>query len=196
LKRVWMQFWLSGSVALLAWLADSVLASSHLGQASVTPHRTNESTLAGLRPGRDTVDRAKSRYKDPQIGKPVDTWFSWIDPCRGQLLSVEKDPKGKIQTVRTETFPNIGDCEKVPLSNWRTGRGLAIHDSNERVIQLYGQPDSKSPSTKGGQSLELLHYAFGWAGPDVPQMLEVLCTLEKDGKPGRVVEITLSAATF
>ena len=36
-------------------------------------------------------------------------------------------------------------------------------------------------------------YAFEWAGPDVPQVMEVLCTPEKDGKPGQVVEITLAA---
>jgi len=56
--------------------------------------------------------------------------------------------------------------------------------------------DSRSPSTKGGQQLELLYYAFDWAGPDVPQILAVLCTPEKDGKPGRVVEITLVAESL
>jgi hypothetical protein len=42
----------------------------------------------------------------------------------------------------------------------------------------------------------LLYYAFDWAAPDVPQMMEVLCTVEKDGKPGRVIEITLSASSL
>jgi len=27
-------------------------------------------------------------------------------------------------------------------------------------------------------------------------MMEVLCTVEKDGKPGRVIEITLSASSL
>jgi hypothetical protein len=39
----------------------------------------------------------------------------------------------------------------------------------------------------------LSQYAFEWAGPDVPHVMEVLCTPEKDAKPGRVVEITLAA---
>jgi hypothetical protein len=191
LKRVWMRFLRSGNVTLLALLAGAALTTSLWGQASVALRRMNERTLAGLRPGKDTVDRAKSKYKDPQLGKSVDTWLSWIDSCRGQLLSVEKDSGGKIRTVRAESFPNIGDCEKVPPSKWRTGRGLAIHDPTERVIQLYGQPDSRSPSTKDGQQLELLHYAFDWAGPNVPQVMEVLCTLAKNREPGRVVEIKL-----
>jgi len=42
----------------------------------------------------------------------------------------------------------------------------------------------------------LWYYAFGWAGPDVPQVMEALCTLEKDGEPGRVVEIGLAAASL
>jgi hypothetical protein len=64
------------------------------------------------------------------------------------------------------------------------------------LAQLYGQPDSKSPSTRDGQPLELWYYAFDWAGSDVPQVLEVLCTREANGKPGQVVEITLAAPSL
>jgi len=42
----------------------------------------------------------------------------------------------------------------------------------------------------------LLYYAFDWAGSDVPQVMEVLCTVEHDGKPGRVIEITLAASSL
>jgi hypothetical protein len=69
-------------------------------------------------------------------------------------------------------------------------------DSTGRVISLYGKPDSRSPSTKADQRLELLYYAFDWAGPDVPQVMEALCTVEHDGKPGRVVEIALAASSL
>ena len=64
------------------------------------------------------------------------------------------------------------------------------------MIALYGQPGTRGPSTKGGQQLELFYYAFDWAGPDVPQVMTVLCTPAKDGKPGRVVEITLAAPSL
>ena len=65
-----------------------------------------------------------------------------------------------------------------------------------KVVQLYAEPDSRSPSTRGGEPLELMYYAFDWAGPDVPQVMEVLCTKEKDGQPGRVLEITLAAPSL
>jgi hypothetical protein len=39
-----------------------------------------------------------------------------------------------------------------------------------------------------------MYYAFDWAGPDVPQVLEVLCTRDKDGQLGRAIEITLAAS--
>jgi hypothetical protein len=61
---------------------------------------------------------------------------------------------------------------------------------------LYGQPGSRGPSTKDGQQLELLYYAFDWAGPDVPQVMAVLCTPGSNAKPGRVVEITLMAPSL
>ena len=65
-----------------------------------------------------------------------------------------------------------------------------------RVFELYGQPGSRGPSTKDGQQLELLYYAFDWAGPDVPQVMAVLCTPGSSAKPGRVVEITLMAPSL
>jgi hypothetical protein len=64
------------------------------------------------------------------------------------------------------------------------------------VLAIYGQPGSRGPSTKDGQQLELLYYAFDWAGPDVPQVMAVLCTPERNAKPGRVVEITLAAPSL
>ena len=49
-------------------------------------------------------------------------------------------------------------------AGWSTGMGLRLGSSTRRVLQLYGEPDSRSPSTKAGQRLELLCYAFEWAG--------------------------------
>jgi len=86
LKPDWMRFWRSGKVALLACLVGSAVSSSPARQSSVALRRAIERTLAGLRPGKDTVDRAKSKYKEPEVGKPVDTWLSWIDTCRGSFF--------------------------------------------------------------------------------------------------------------
>ena len=98
---------------------------------------------------------------------------------------------------KTKTKPARGCVSAVAQKQqFSTGLGLRLGDEVGRVLLLYGAPDSRSPSTKDQQRLELLYYAFDWAGPDVPQMMSVLCTVEKDGQPGRVVEITLSAASL
>jgi len=89
------------------------------------------------------------------------------------------------------------DCRaESSRARWSTGHGLALGDSSERVIALYGQPGTRGPSTEGKQKLELFYYAFDWAGPDVPQVMTVLCTPANEGKPGRVVEITLAAPSL
>ena len=108
-------------------------------------------------------------------------------------MRIETDAKGVIQTVTLFRQDWPGDCGRktegsVPGSPWKTGRGLALRDSKQRVIELYGEPNSMSPSVGHGQELELLFYAFDWAGSDVPQVMEVTC----DRASGQVIEITLA----
>jgi hypothetical protein len=45
---------------------------------------------------------------------------------------------------------------------------------------------------KGSDKLELYLYTFDWAGPDVPQVMEVSC----DAATQTVAEITLAAASL
>jgi len=186
---------------LLASLLASTLA---IAQTPPKPtakeaiaHRANELTLAGLRPGQDSVARAAQLNKQFGKGKelPGDQRV-WFDACRDSSLTVDSDKGKRIQVVRVGFYCcSTVDCE-VPPGPWKTGRGLRVGDPAAKVAQLYGEPDSRSPSTKDGQPLELWYYAFDWAGPDVPQVMEVLCTKEKDGEPGRVVEITLAAPSL
>ncbi len=163
-------------------------------------HRANEFLLAGLRPGRDTLARAAALYKKADASSPaVDSQFSWTDKCRHERLTLDYDNEKKVQVIRVTWLPEFESthCEASPaLSSWKTGLGLRVHDSTEKLVQLYGPADSKSPSTRDGQPLELWYYAFDWAGPEVPQVMEVLCTREKEGQPGRVVEITLAAPSL
>ena len=106
-------------------------------------------------------------------------------------------PKDGLLYVSTELNQSIsGACETNRGPQWATGRGLHPGDSVERAVALYGEPNSRSPSTKNGQPLELLYCAFDWAGPDVPQVMEVVCTVPKDRTRGRVVEITLAAGSL
>jgi len=111
-------------------------------------------------------------------------------------LAVDFDTVKKIQVIREGPVNLTADCVAVPLSRWITGRGLRVGDATARVTNLYRKPDSRNPSTKDGQPLELWYDAFDWAGPDAPQVIEVLCTKEKDGQPGRVEEITLAAPSL
>ena len=162
--------------------------------------RRDELTLAGLRPGRDVVSKAEQRFSKPSSRGDSQNWH---DECRHETLSIFTDSEGTIVQVSVsasaETSADAGkrECrsESAP-SAWTTGHGLVIGDSTDRVIALYGQPGTRGPSTKAGQQLELFYYAFDWAGPDVPQVMTVLCTPAKDGKPGRVVEITLAAPSL
>ena len=186
----------------LLLVSTLALAQTHqtLPSKKVAAHRVNELTLAGLRPGRDRLSRTVSLYHnyheiDPK-SSTHDSQTVWLDPCRKQLLAIDFDSEKKIQVIRAGTVNLTADCLAVPPSSWKTGNGLRVGDASAKVMQLYGEPDSRSPSTKDGQPLELWYYAFDWAGPDVPQVMEVLCTKEKEGQPGRVVEITLAAPSL
>ena len=160
-------------------------------------HRANEFTLAGLRPGRAKRDRARQLYHtiDPR-SSTNDSQAIWFDTCAKHTLIVDFDSNKRIQVIRTGLSPAPANCRAVSANSWKTGHGLGVGDSAAKLVQLYGEPDSKSPSTRDGQPLELWYYAFDWAGPDVPQVMEVLCTREKEGQPGRVIEITLAAPSL
>jgi hypothetical protein len=183
-------------MALLASLLTSTLTIAQTPPKKAA-HRANELTLAGLRPGRDRLSRAVRLYRniDPK-SSTNDSQTIWLDPCRKQLLAIDFNTGKKIEVIRAGAVNLTADCLAVPPSPWKTGRGLRLRDATTKVTQLYGEPDSRSPSTKDGQPLELWYYAFDWAGPDVLQVMEVLCTKEKDGQAGRVVEITLAAPSL
>jgi len=188
---------------LLACLVAAGLAAAQTTQKTAAKRpevrRANEMTLAGLRPGRDTLPRAQrlcKRFGDPheEQGDSI-----WEDRCHKISLTVTYGQEQRIETIRIgKTKGSIdADCfEDIKREPWQTGRGLKVGDLAEKIAEVYGEPESKSPSTRDGQPLELWYYAFDWAGPDVPQVMEVLCTREKDGKAGRVVEITLAAPSL
>jgi hypothetical protein len=202
LKRGSMLFWLSVS-SLFFVLAPVEAIQANSANAARLSQRANELNIAGLLPGRTSIVRAEALLgKASKIDR--DSFSAVWNSCLGIELIVDVDGRGIVQLIRaTKSAKRLsGDtsstCDKVitSVSRWTTGRGLRLGSSTSRVLQLYGPPDSRSPSTKDGQRLELLHYAFDWAGPDVPQVMQVLCTVEKDGKPGRVVEIMLAASSL
>jgi hypothetical protein len=202
LKRAWMPFWRSVSAALLVCLPAQAQHNSPSRNKpnadSIEPHRYDELTLAGLRPGRDVIAKAQHLFSKPATIEDGGTTRTWQDACRHGVLSLIADTAGKILEVRVAQadLDSKRECGHPGPGLWVTGHGLVIGNSCSRALALYGQPNSRGPSTKDGQQLELLYYAFDWAGPDVPQVMEVLCTPERGGKPGRVVEITLAAPSL
>lgn len=176
-----------GFVALI-----SVTASA---QRPSGAKRANELTLAGVRPGRDTLAEAFKRYKAKYLAGPLSASpKEWRDPCTGRSLALDVDSRMVIQGITVSALaPREGKCDDrrmdaLDMKDWATGLGLHLSDSQDRVVALYGEPNSTGPSVKGNQELEFLYYAFDWAGSDVPQVLEVYCARDT----GRVVEITLA----
>lgn len=186
------------AVALLPFTVGAQSSPTKPAAKRASEHRANELTLAGLRPGRDTVPRAAQLNKEFGGGKtmPGDQMV-WFDPCRDLSLTIDSDKQRLVQVIRAGAWGgSTADCAGVQPSTWKTGLGLRVGDATAKLQQLYGAPDSKSPSTRNGQPLELWYYAFDWAGENVPQVMEVLCTREADGNPGRVIEITLAAPSL
>ena len=183
-------------VAVAACSSFTAEARRTLPRAGQTAVRhTNEILLAGLRPGRDTFAVAEKRFKAKNLSDDASSGAKqWRDDCSGRSIRLELDAKSVIQSVTiTSLGSQEGKCsdrrpEFLDPRNWVSGLGLRIGDSQDRVVSLYGEPNSSGPASKKGQELELMYYQFDWAGSDVPQVLEVLCARDT----GRVVEITLA----
>jgi len=193
-----MKYWICASLALAASCAA---AAAHVqislpkpGQAPALRH-INETLLAGLRPGRDTFAAAEKRFKTKNVSEePNSGSKEWRDACSGRSIRLEVDAKSVIQSVTLTTL-NVqeGKCSDrrpdfLDPKFWLTGLGLRMGDSQDRVIGLYGEPNSSGPASKNGQELDLMYYQFDWAGSEVPQVMEVLCARDT----GRVVELTLA----
>ena len=191
-----MKSWLCVSLSLGA--AGASIPGALLAAQNAVPggvHRANEILLAGLRPGRDTFAIAEKRFKPRNLIDGRDSGFrEWRDDCSGKNIRLELDAKSVIQSITITTLgAQAGKCNERPgdfldAKNWVTGRGLRIGDSQDRVTEFYGEPNSAGPASKNGQELALMSYQFAWAGSEVPQVMEVLCARDT----GRVVEITLA----
>jgi hypothetical protein len=192
-----MKFWLCASLALAA--ASTAAApgarTSPRSAGQNTVHHGNETMLAGLRPGHDTFAVAEKRFKAKNLSEePNSGSKEWRDDCSGRSIRLQLDAKSVIQSVTITTLGSQeGKCSDrrpdfLDPRNWLTGLGLRMGDSQDRVIGLYGEPNSSGPASKNGMELDRMNYQFSWAGSDVPQVMELLCARDT----GRVVEITLA----
>ncbi len=197
MKRGSMKFWLCASLVVAAASAAVATGARNTppsaGQVAV--RHINETLLAGLRPGRDTFAVAEKRFKAKNlIEEQNSSSKEWRDDCSGRSIRLEIDAKSVIQSVTITTLgTQEGKCSDrrpdfLDPRNWLTGLGLRMGDSQDRVVGLYGEPNSSGPASKNRQELEMMYYQFDWAGSDVPQVMEILCARDT----GRVVEITLA----
>jgi len=183
-----MKYWLCVSVLALTVSAGAVPQKQKSAKGS------NEMTLGAIQPGRDKLAAVEKQLNDHLRAESTDSAgiHAWTDPCSGRRLVLEVDRDGLIQTINVSGSPAHENCKsktdpkRDPV--WATGLGLRLGDSSERVVELYGPPNSGGPSVKQGHELELMFYMFDWAGSNVPQVLEVSC----DKQSGRVVEIMLA----
>jgi hypothetical protein len=119
-----------------------------------------EYEIAGLRPGKDTIEKAYRRFHKDRVIKELSPPSSalWMDNCNHQMLTVGFDPKGVIREVRIEPAP-VSNVDCSPRSYDRstrarmggTRRGLVFRDSCDRIQQIYGVPQSQAPTVNGGQ---------------------------------------------
>jgi hypothetical protein len=180
----------------LVWSAPVEIA----GRAASEGKRQNELSLAGLRPGRDKLRTATNAF-GPYYRKVVpdaDDVVAWVDKAKHRLVRLELDKDGVIQSVTVSSIDPLIDQPRetksepdvqLPSVKLASGRGIRVaHNVCREVEQTYGPPNSEGPSAQHGNDLRLLYYAFDWAGPKVPQVMEVSC----ERTTGMVMQITLS----
>jgi len=197
LKRGWKKSWrlASGSAFFLILGLSSLASPGTKGRG-----RVNELTLAGLRPGNDKIERPQKEYRGLDQDLAAKDANVWGDICTHRDLRVEVDAHHLVRTVTVSSFykPEImAKCLETVMAPQRlkmlaSGRGLLLDNPCSRVTEIYGKPESESPSVRGSEQLELYFYSFGWAGSDVPQVMEISCSQAS----GKVVEMMLAASSL
>ncbi len=194
MKLGWRKFWRFAS--LVAMLLVAIPATLGLANSK----RANELTLAGLRPGHDKIVTPQKTFRELERDELATDALLWGDVCTHGELRVELDANKVVQTVTVDNNykPEImAKCLPMVMAPGRrkllaTGHGLQLGDSCDRVSEIYGKPESESPSVRGSEQLELWLYSFDWAGAGVPQVMEVSC----DASSKKVVAITLAESTL
>ena len=157
--------------------------------------QTIEYKIAGLRPGRDTIETAYGRFRKDRVIKDLSTpgGAVWIDPCNRQMLTVAFDPEGTIHEVSIEPYPIDADCiissysRTVRARLGGTGHGLVFRDSCNRIQEIYGEPQSQGRSVHGDWEFV---YSFDRAVKGNSLTFELTCDAARD----RVTGIKLTAS--
>jgi hypothetical protein len=180
--------------ALLAFTAGLFLAGiGHSTEAGTQKKRKNESSLAGLKPGRDRLKTAVNLHGPyyKRVRPDSESEVYWADSIKRRVLRIKLDEKGIIEAVTVSTLDPILDSADpkgdVPLPSPKllTGRGVRIaHDGYGDVMDTYGEPDVAEEVLRHGITVSVMVYMFD----KEPKFLEVSC--ERGG--GRVLQIRLA----
>jgi hypothetical protein len=155
--------------------------------------RKNESTLAGLRPGRDKL-RTATNIHGPyflKVKPDSEREVAWVDSMKRRVLRLELNEAGIIQSVTVSTLDSILDSPEkktdapLPSVKLATGRGLRIaHEGFGDVKDTYGDPDESFEAVRHGTTVEVMVYLFEKS----PRLMEVSC--ERGG--GRILQVKLA----
>jgi hypothetical protein len=188
------------AILLLLTLWPVVAPPTHASRKEAeNPKQVKEDALAGLRPGRDTIEKAYRRFGKDRVdqGQSTDSSISWRDVCNHQGLTVAIDSNGVIQEVIVgpEVGVTTADCDAKSYSRevrakFGSGHGLLLRDHCDRIQKVYGTAQSKSSSDSRNERFESYLYRFDWEGKRAPLTLEVACNSED-----QVYRIKLVAAT-
>lgn len=161
------------------------------------PRHFNEGKLAGLRPGRASIERAYRRFGKNHVDPVLSSAKSpvWIDNCNHEQVTVHADSMGVINeiTVAPARWVIDADCELKAYNRaaraFGTGHGLLFNDNCNRAEELYGTPQSDSTVEENRQALRVMRFS-GLAGSRQALALEVACGIAS----GRVRQMILTAS--
>ena len=194
MRRASKKFWQLASLAFLLMLAVPAAPEARASK------RANELSLAGLRPGHDRFASPQKNFRELDRDESVTDALLWGDICTHRELRVEVDANKIVQTITVDNNykPEImAKCLAIVMAPGRlkllaSGQGLQLGDPCSRIADLYGKPESQSPSVRGSEQLELWLYSFDWVGSEVPQVMEVSCSASSK----QILAITLAAASL
>jgi hypothetical protein len=179
---------LAGVTAVIGGaLTEPAMASSG------SKKKSQESSLAGLRPGKDKLKTAINLHGPyyRKVSPDSEQSVVWVDTMKHRALRVELDEKGVIQKVTVSAIDPLISAEDkqdapLPSRMIATGKGLRIgYNVHDDVKDTYGDPDESTDGLRHGHNVRVLSYNF----EKNPQSLEILC--ERPG--GRLLEITLAS---
>lgn len=161
------------------------------------PRHFREDRLAGLRPGRDSIEQAYRRFGKERADRTLSSAASpvWIDNCNHEQVIVQASSRQVINRITVTPTPGVttADCDlKAYGRNARafgTGHGLVFKDDCSRVKELYGIPESEKTIEENRQLMRAMRFS-GAAGKQWTLELEVECNVASD----RVQRITLTAS--